>query len=1159
MLELSTAARFATIRAAAEAAAAKSSEICVGHVFLGLLKLAEMPLGAFDEKGDKASIKLEIELVNKILKEKKVESKPARSLLRRVMRDMYEQISSNSKGKYTSQTAALFSKADHKAQQENLKVIPANVLLQLIIDDPPPVIMGFLKFKKEKKKPKPAEELQKSAEKGEMPGREFLPELTEKIRNMRYFLLEKVFGQDHAVHTFTEGMFNAEILAYADEERKRPRAIFVFCGPPGIGKTYLSEQAAEVLNIPFKRFDMSGFSDHQQHIDLVGFSPSYKDAKEGMLTGFVKKNPQCILLFDEIEKAHLNCIQLFLQILDAGTLQDKFTDKNVDFRDTVIIFTTNAGRQLYEEDTKRNNAGIPRKTILNALETDIHPNTGKPFFPAAICSRLATGYPIMFNHLQAHDLESICTGEFKRNADLFTKQYEIKIETDELLSTVLLFSEGGHADARALRSQAEMFFKNEIYKLCRLFNIDSFKKVFKKLETIRFEVETDHLKDEVSPLFTAIDESPEILLFTSPEFAGQCRDLNPAYTWHNTLDTKAAFKLLGERDIRLVLFQPSIKSGNINESSISNIDVTMNNFDNVPMAASALRIGREFFRELRERLPELPVYLLESPDFLIDEELEIAFIRAGARGKLQIAQDNFGIFEEEIEKMCSQLYLQQIAANLAAERKVLYFETAPKLDKNNKVVNIRLRNMSLKRALSADDSNDVLDDVEKPDVKFDDVIGASGAKDELKFFVDYLKNPKKFTALGLKPPKGVLLHGPPGTGKTMLAKAMAGESDVAFIPAVASSFVTKWQGSGPEAIRNLFKKARRYAPAIVFIDEIDAVGRARGAGNTSHGEEMALNALLTEMDGFSVDPKRPVFVLAATNFEVEEGKGGMGQIDAALARRFDRKILVDLPDKAARQKYLELKLGDRKACEVSSEMIERLAGRSTGMSLAHMESVIELAARMAAKKSSPLTDPIIEEAFELTKHGEKKAWGSDYLERVARHEAGHAYMYWQAGNTPAYLTIVARGGHGGYMEHSDDENSSPLKTKDQLIRNIRTSLGGRAAETVYYGEKDGLSTGASGDLEGATRIARAMICSYGMDEEFGLIALSAEDASRGPLAAKINERISTIIKAEMTETVNIISKAKTPINKLVKKLLEKNRLTGEEINKILNKANKKQS
>ncbi|NCB29941.1 MAG: AAA family ATPase, partial [Clostridia bacterium] len=360
----------------------------------------------------------------------------------------------------------------------------------------------------------------------------------------------------------------------------------------------------------------------------------------------------------------------------------------------------------------------------------------------------------------------------------------------------------------------------------------------------------------------------------------------------------------------------------------------------------------------------------------------------------------------------------------------------------------------------------------------------------------------------------------------------------------------KYQGSGPEAVRSLFKKARRYAPAIVFIDEIDAIGRARGQSNTAHGEEMALNALLTEMDGFAVDPKRPIFVLAATNFEVEEGQGGMGTIDGALARRFDRKILVDLPNAGDREQYLRMMLKKNKTHRVSEEMIRRLASRSTGMSLANMASVLELASRMAVKQVSPLTDAILDEAYEITKHGAKKEWGYDYLERVARHESGHAFLCYLGGNTPAYLTIVARGGHGGYMEHSG-EDMGPLSTKEQLINRIRTSLGGRAAEIAYYGEKDGVSTGASGDLESATRVARAMICNYGMDEAFGMAVLSPEEATRGPLAARVSERVSEIIRAEMAETIRIIRQNKPRIDRMVAALMEKNKLTKEEMEALL--------
>ena len=988
--------------------------------------------------------------------------------------------------------------------------------------------------------------------------RDFLPSLTSRIRHMRAKLLSTVHGQDHVVHAFTEGMFAAEVLAASDEKRKRPRAIFVFAGPPGVGKTFLAEQAAEALGTPFKRFDMSSFADHQSYMGLVGFEKSYQGAKAGTLTGFVKENPHSILLFDEIEKAHLNTIQLFLQILDAGRLTDRFSDEDVAFKDTIIIFTSNAGRSLYEGDAKQNAAGVPRKTLINALETEKNPQTGQPFFPTAITSRMATGWPLLFNHLQAHNLEKISAGEMKRFCGLFEKQYGIEAEFDPLVPTALLFSEGGQADARTLRAQTELFFKNEVFKVCRLFNEEHFGTALSGVAKLRFTVETDKLPDAVRPLFFC-DEKPEILLYGSPLFAARCREKLNGYLVYDTQSVEEALSIAGEKDIRLMLLDVAGKSVASDESydrmetvyeGFEASPLSVGAFDFAPMAAGMLRDGNRLFRSVRERLPELPVYLLETEEFSIDPELLMSFVRAGARGKLMEPIDDFSVFEDQLSSICRELYMQGVAARMAAERKVLYYESAPRLNEKQAEITVRLREFSLKRATAADDADSVLDDVEKPNVHFTDVIGACDAKDELKFFIDYLKNPKKFSAQGLKPPKGVLLYGPPGTGKTMLAKAMAGESDVAFIPAVASAFVTKYQGSGPEAVRALFKKARRYAPAILFIDEIDAVGRKRGESNTSHGEEMALNALLTEMDGFSVDPKRPVFVLAATNFDVGEGQGGMGVIDPALARRFDRKILVDLPNAEEREQFVRMHLKKNKTHTVSEDMITRLGSRSAGMSPANLASVMELANRMAVKLRKPLDDAILDEAYELTKHGAKKDWGYEYLERVARHESGHAFLCYLGGHTPAYLTIVARGGHGGYMEHSAAEQA-PLSTRQELIDRIRTSLGGRAAEIAYYGEKDGVSTGASGDLESATRVARAMICNYGMDDGFGMAVMTPEEATRGPLAAKVSERVSAIIREEMETTIRLITKNKPRIDRMVDALMKKNKLSGAEMEELL--------
>lgn len=1148
-MDLNTAMRFVMMRAQAEAVALSHPQVYPEHILLGILKIAESTADSFSPSSrHKTEIDKDIAILKDRLGEMKVSTAAARETLRRLLN------SQKPEGNGDTLTQELLLSA--AALIEPQPFYPSHVL-SIMVKNPTPAMKQILHItENEAVNPKPKKGKAKEKNTDTEAPLPFLAELTQRIRDMRYALLLKVRGQDHVVNAFAEGMFSAEVLNTADENRKRPRAIFVFAGPPGVGKTFLAEQAAEALALPYKRFDMSAYADHQAHVPLIGWAPSYKDAKEGLLTGFVKKNPESILLFDEIEKAHLNTIQLFLQILDAGRLHDDFRDEDVAFKDAVIIFTTNAGTQLYGGDANYNAAGLPRQVILNALETDTHPQSGKPFFPAAICSRLATGWPMMFNHLAAHDLESISKGELLRFCDLFEKQYDIKAGFDEILPTILLFAEGGQTDARTLRARSELFFKNEIFKLCRLWG-DNMTEALKMLKEVRFTADMAQLPKRAATLFENKTKT-DILIFGNDLLSARLEKEVPDIIIHSACDQEEAFNFLANNDIAFAVIN-LVSGENADfdpEATRLLLDEPMNSggtiaaFDNIPIAASSLNISRRFFKALRERMPELPVYLLEASGFLIDDELMNAFTQAGARGKLSALSQDKSVLAEEITQISKQLYLQASAAALNAGHKVLSFETAPILSADKKAAHIRLRDFALRRAADANDKTIVLDEVEKPKVLFSDVIGAKDAKEELEFFVEFLKNPKAFTAKGLKPPKGVLLYGPPGTGKTLLAKAMAGEGDVAFIPAVASGFVTKWQGSGPEAVRELFKRARRYAPSIVFIDEIDAIGRSRSGGGTAHGEEMALNALLTEIDGFSVDPKRPVFVLAATNFEVEEGKGGMGTIDAALVRRFDRKILVDLPNKEERKQFLLYALMKRPGHSVSDEMIERLSGRAAGLSPANLEAVIEMAARISAKDGVPINDELLEESFELSRHGEEKNWGHDYLERVARHEAGHAYLCFLGGRTPSYLTIVARGSHGGYMEHADSEEA-PIKTREELLARIRTSLGGRAAELVYYGDDDGVSTGASGDLESATNIARAMLVQYGMDTDFGLAAMAGEEARKGVMAPEIQRKVNEILKAQMERTVAIIKEGRGDIDRLVKALLEKNKLTREEMESLL--------
>ena len=229
--------------------------------------------------------------------------------------------------------------------------------------------------------------------------RKELDGLVSDVKRIRKELKGAIFGQDNAINTFATGYFQANFLSMIDKNRKRPKATFLFAGPPGVGKTFLAEKAASALNLPFMRFDMSEYTDNEANLEFCGSDKVYKNGKEGNLTGFVAKNPECVLLFDEIEKAHISIIHLFLQLLDAGRLRDNFTDAEVSFSKAIVIMTTNAGRKLYEDSESGDFSSVSRKVIIKALQNDVNPETNVPYFPGAICSRFASGNVVMFNHI----------------------------------------------------------------------------------------------------------------------------------------------------------------------------------------------------------------------------------------------------------------------------------------------------------------------------------------------------------------------------------------------------------------------------------------------------------------------------------------------------------------------------------------------------------------------------------------------------------------------------------------------------------------------------------------------------------------------------------------------------------------------------------------
>ena len=441
-------------------------------------------------------------------------------------------------------------------------------------------------------------------------------------------------------------------------------------------------------------------------------------------------------------------------------------------------------------------------------------------------------------------------------------------------------------------------------------------------------------------------------------------------------------------------------------------------------------------------------------------------------------------------------------------------------------------------------------------IKFSDVAGEDEAKDNLKEIVDYLHNPQKYTAIGAAMPKGILLVGPPGTGKTMLAKAVAGEANVPFFSMSGSEFVEMFVGMGASKVRDLFRQAKEKAPCIVFIDEIDAIGQKRdGRFGGNDEREQTLNQLLTEMDGF--EGNTGVIILAATNRPES--------LDPALTRpgRFDRRVPVELPDLAGREAILRVHAKKIKVdANVDFAHIARMASGASGAELANI--VNEAALRAVRDGRDCATEADLEESIEVVIAGyqKKNAILTDAEKKiVAYHEIGHALVAAkQNGTAPVQkITIVPRtSGALGYTMQVDEGNHY-LMTKEEMEAKICTYTGGRAAEAVVFGS---ITTGASNDIEQATRMARAMITRYGMSDEFGMVAMETVtnqylggDTSLSCSAetqTEIDKLVVAEVKRAYDKAVSILTENRAKLDALAAHLYEKETITGEEFMTILN-------
>ncbi len=947
----------------------------------------------------------------------------------------------------------------------------------------------------------------------------------ERVGELKERLKSAIKGQDVAIHEIAQALFHAE-LTRVGEMSRQPRCVFTFMGPPGCGKTHTATLLGKHLcGGVFRRLDMSGYSTHDSAVEaLAGSPPIYRGSKPGEITHFVNRNPECVLLFDEIDKAHPEVLNLFLQILDAGTLEDRHSGKPVSFGKATIVFTTNAGEVLYQDF---NRSGLLfdspksyRDTILDALLNQKSPG-GAPLFPPALCSRLATGTPILFRPLQPLDYEAMLAAEFAElNKALAEYGFDVICE-DSTAKAVLVLSSGPDLDARRVKSYASRFVSEAILTaLSRPSNKDTFSdEALSKLKHVYLRVSPK----EDSELIQDIQRNCRRILLVDDrqEYLDLFKATFPDYEWMGAVDTEAACDILRNHEVDWVFQDLDLRG-----VADGHLDV---------------QSGLECLATLHKLYPRLPIYILShalSPDDF-DEDLYDQCVKAGgARGYLdkkytRVGQsDEAESFGSDLENVRRNLAREKLVQAMVRSRKRVSFDFDFHQRVSDQSVDCNLYNVRLESVPTSAAYGKF--EMTRPGTRFSDVAGNDQAMRQLRLLVEWLKSPSAFGGLGAKMKRGVLMTGPPGTGKTLLARAVAGEAEVPFVAAKASEFITIWQGSGADSVRELFAMARKHAPAIVFVDEIDAIATRRGVvSESSDTRRQTLIQLLTEMDGFDrPSDSPPVVVLAATNREDD--------LDNAIKRpgRFDEVVEVGLPDLKAREKILRLHAKNKGFGDIDWH---RLAQRTTGHSGADLEKVVNEAliiATLACKDEADEED-VNEAVTRLKLRGEGDA--SERAEAEARvlaaHEAGHAIVCRALfpSRTIPQITILGRGSVGGFVEHVESDNESALLDRDQLLRELAVLMGGRGAEEASCSTQ---TPGASGDLAKATSLAFKMAADWGLGETTGLLSVSGlQDVVSNDRQTLIERTVQELLQAALDRAKRILDTNREVTERLVQLLI----------------------
>lgn len=728
-----------------------------------------------------------------------------------------------------------------------------------------------------------------------------------------------------------------------------------------------------------------------------------------------------------------------------------------------------------------------KKISIRSIFSEIDSVTNRPLLPHGIVSCIGENNIVVFNELKPFDIYNIVLAELYRRVDDLNECYGLRLHFKPYKLAYLFTLAHAGENVRTVLAAVDSFFQNLILNIS---------KISIKEDEIRLK--------GVDVVINFNNSSEEAKDYLVPKISTLALDVN---------DCKIAKRCMKTFAVESATSDSSPASWFGADAVI--VQVKKSNIENLKNTFKGIRFSS-------------PIYFFASEKISLQAFKEYGTVIY------------FRKFSDVLNSISEELEVNIAAKKLKRAQQIIKYDINYNYYNKYIAARVTLSDFTTEVAFLADDVDKFLAEI--PNVRFDDVVGNNEAKTELASVLNMLKKPTAYQKRNITLPKAILFQGAPGTGKTLMARALAGQCQLPFIECNATKFLQKYVGVGAKSVRKLFSVARKYAPAILFIDEIDAIVKSRENEEDSRYTQDITNSFLSELDGFLKYDETPVFLIAATNFSA---RGENTKLDKAFLRRFDKIISFGLPKLADRKKFIQRELCKYDFSSVTNSKTDEISTRSVGMSLSDLAHVIQNAVRYSENNNGEfmLTDGIFNEAFESYSSGARTMYDAETIRRTALHEAGHAVVAAILGFKPAYTTIVSRADYGGFMQYAQEENKSVF-TRQELLNKICVALAGRASEEHFY-QADGITTGAASDFKLAVEIAKNMISVYAFEPD--LIYCVGQENEAEAVAA----RVQSIVTEQYERAKKLICEDVNSVEAVAEALVKEESLSEERLRGLL--------